>query len=96
MPPTQITLDSDIQTEHRPISTFNNSGSTIDFEIHTAIDEYINLGKSELYMCLKINLSKRNLAKDQDIKVEDWKKIAPVNYLLHSMFKQIKAFRLLY
>ncbi len=90
VPPTQLTVEADLQTEHRPISTITSSLAPIEFEIHTGLDEYINLGKSELYLCLQISLSKTNVAKEQKITTSDWKNIAPVNYLMNSFFKQIK------
>ena len=90
VPPTQLTVESDLQTEHRPISTITNSLSPIEFEIHTGLDEYVNLGKSEIYLCLQISISKTNMAKEPLIKIDDWKKICPINYLLNSFFKQIK------
>ena len=90
VPPTQLTVESDIQTEHRPISVISDSISPIEFEINTGLDEYINLGKSELYLCLKINLKKTNLAAVKAMSTDNWKEISPVNYLLNSMFKQIK------
>src|SRR5260370_13195180 len=91
VPPTQLIVDKDITTEHRPISVINSSASPIQFEIHTAVDEYINLSKSEIKISMKICLSKTNLATDQDVKPEDWDKIWPVNNLLHSMFKAVKV-----
>lgn len=89
VPPTQLMVEHDIQTEHRPISTLS-SGSPIQFEIHSGYDEYINIGKSELYLCVRISLSKTNIAVDPTIKAADWKTIAPINYLMNSMFKQVK------
>ena len=74
VPPTQLTVEEDIQTEHRPISVITDSISPIEFEIHTGIDEYINLGKSELYLCIKIKLKKTNMSKDVAITTDDWKK----------------------
>jgi hypothetical protein len=91
VPPTQLMVSGDVQTEHRPISTISNNSSPIDFEIHSAYDEYINLGKSELYMCIRINLKKASTEKDPDVKLADWKKIAPVNYLMNTMFKNVKV-----
>jgi hypothetical protein len=88
VPPTQLMVDSDVQTEHRPVSTVTNAISPIDFEIHTGLDEYINLCKSELYLCVKIHLEKLDKTA---VKADDWKNICPVNYLLNSMFKQIKV-----
>ena len=40
LPPVQTTVESTIQTEHRPISVLN-SGGHIEFNIPTGINEYI-------------------------------------------------------
>jgi len=85
LPPTQLTVEKDVFTEHRPINTYNSS-SVIQFVIPTNIDEYIQLRESLLYVKLKISLKKKDNAK---IFANDWKNVAPVNYLLHSMFKQL-------
>ena len=90
IPPTQLTVEGDLQTEHRPISTITNSLSPIEFEIHTGLDEYVNLGKSELYLCLQISVSKTSESKNPAMTNNDWKDIAPINYLMNSFFKQIK------
>jgi hypothetical protein len=89
IPPTQLTVEKDIQTEHRPIATLSHLSSLIQFEIHTGIDEYIQMRESELYLCIKVNLAKDSSSSDPKITADDWKKISPVNYLLHSMIKQI-------
>jgi len=70
VPPTQLIVDRDITTEHRPISVINDSSSPIQFEIHTAVDEYINLSKSEIKISMKISISKANLGTDKDVKKE--------------------------
>jgi hypothetical protein len=87
VPPTQLTVEKDIQTEHRPISTLSSSSSPIQFEIHTGIDEYIQMRECELYLCIRVSLVK--LGSSPDITADDWKKVSPVNYLLHSMIKQV-------
>src|SRR5882757_8106653 len=91
VPPTQLMVENDVQTEHRPICTITDCKSPVEFEILTGLDEYINLGKSELYLCLQVKLRRTNMAKDPAITTDDWKKIAPINYLLNTMFKQIKV-----
>jgi hypothetical protein len=58
VPPTQLTVEKDIQTEHRPISTLSSSSSPIQFEIHTGIDEYIQIRECELYPCTRVSLVK--------------------------------------
>jgi len=89
VPPTQLMIERDVQTEHRPISTISNANNTIEFEIHSGLNEYINLSKSELYLCLKIKLNKKLTSTTLELKEEDWKSIAPINYLLHSFIRQI-------
>ncbi|XP_054157669.1 uncharacterized protein F54H12.2-like [Oppia nitens] len=89
VPPTQLMIERDVQTEHRPISTLSNSTNTIEFEVHTGLNEYINLSKSELYLCLKFKLQKSTVSTTPEVKQEDWKLISPINYLMHSFIKQI-------
>ena len=85
VPPTQFMIERDIVTEHRPISTLN-SDSFIQFEIPTAADEYFKFEDLFLYMRVKVS-------KPATLKTDaDWSKIAPVNYLLHSMIKQLDIF----
>lgn len=88
VPPTQLMIERDVQTDHRPLTTIK-SDSPIEFEIHTGFNEYINLSKSELYLCLQIELAKVSTATPPDVTGDDWKKISPVNYLLNSFIKQI-------
>ena len=89
VPPTQLMIEKDVQTEHRPISTLSNATNTIEFEIHSGLNEYFNLSKCELFIGLKIKLNKSSISKEPEVKVEDWSKISPVNYLLHSFIKQL-------
>ena len=85
VPPTQTMIERDIVTEHRPISTIDPT-SFIQFEIQTAIDEYIDLEKLILYMKVKLNRIK-SLANESE-----FDNITPTNYLLHSMIKQVDIF----
>jgi len=87
VPPTQLTIERDIQSEHRPISVLD-SNSIIQFVITTAIDEYIQLRDTLLKIRLKINIKKANKT---DVNADDWKKIAPVNYLLQSLFSNVQV-----
>ena len=85
VPPTQTMIERDIVTEHRPIATIDPT-SFIQFEIQTAIDEYIDLEKLILYMKVK-------LQRIPTIKTDsEFDNIAPTNYLLHSMIKQVDVF----
>src|SRR5277367_6591333 len=85
VPPTQLTIERDVQTEHRPISVLN-SASIIQFVIHSAVDEYIQLRDTLLKMRIKINLKKKD---NTNVVEDDWKKIAPTNYLLQSLFSYV-------
>src|SRR6266436_6679771 len=87
VPPTQHTVERSIETEHRPISTLN-SLSFIEFNIPTALDEYILFNETYLYMRLRARISKPDKT---DITDDDWNRTVPANYLLHSMFKQIEV-----
>ena len=85
VPPTQTTIEDDLMTEHRPISTLD-SKSFIEFNISSGLDEYIRLDKTLFYLRMRINIKKPMAA---DVKKEDWKKVSTVNNLLNSLFKQI-------
>ena len=85
VPPTQAAVEQDILTEHRPISTLD-SKSNIEFSLSSAVDEYIRLDKTCLYIKLRIHIRKPlNL----EIKIEDWNDVSIVNNFLNSLFKQI-------
>jgi len=91
-PSVQLTVEKDEPQEYRPISSLTNNTSPIQFEIRTGLNQYIQFRECTLYMCLRVNLAKhKNLIENKEDKVtkEDWDKICPVNYLLHSMIKQI-------
>src|SRR5437868_8324880 len=85
VPPTQLTVENSITTEHRPISTLSPD-SIIEFSVNSAIDEYINLRDTMLHMRIKIDIAR---ASGANVTAADWKKIQPVNNLLHSLFRTI-------
>ena len=87
VPPTQLTIEKNIITEHRPLSTLNPN-SIIEFTVSSAVDEYIQLRETTLMMKLRVDIAK---AADATVAVvgDDWKKIQPVNNLLHSLFKTV-------
>ena len=58
VPPTQATIEKNFVTEHRPMSTLNPN-SIIEFQVNSAIDEYINLRDTQLYSRIKINIKKQ-------------------------------------
>ena len=85
VPPTQNSIERDIYSEHRPISTLNST-SAITFVIPTPIDEYLQLRECMLYMKIKINIKKST-----DVIAADWAKVSTTGYLLHSLFKQVEV-----
>lgn len=87
VPPTQTSIERDVYTEHRPISILN-SESAITFVIPTPLDEYMQLREMMFYIKIRIDLRKIN---GGDITSADWDKVSTVNYLLHSIFKQVEV-----
>jgi len=85
LPATQYAIQSNLVTEHRPISTVK-SDSTITFVITTPKDEYIQL--KDLLLRLKLRVKITKLSGDPP-STSEWTQVSPVNYLLHSLFKQV-------
>src|ERR1700712_4764613 len=84
VPPTQGVIERDIVTEHRPITSIDPS-SFVQFEIFTAVDEYLDLEKLFLYLKVRVNL-------DSTITDSDWIDVSPVSYLMHSVIRQMDIF----
>ena len=85
--PTQVVVDHDFYTDHRPIAVLQ-ADHPIDFALSSAEDEFILLNESKLLVKLKLTLTKDDKTA---VTEEDWKKIVPVNNLLHSLFKRIEV-----
>lgn len=85
-PKVQESIDHDFVAEYRPASALD-SKSFIEFNIHTAVDEYLRLYKTEFYLRLKITIE--NPLK-VEVKEDDWKNVSVCNNLLNSMFKQVE------
>ena len=90
VPGTQTTVMRDLVTEHRPISSVESS-SVIQFEIPTSTDEYVRFDETELYIKAKFDI-KQETDKDGKNIAKNWYSVSPINYLLHSMIKQIDVF----
>ncbi|RWS04209.1 uncharacterized protein B4U79_11400 [Dinothrombium tinctorium] len=86
VPPTQLSIEKSVETEHRPTSTLNAT-SFIEFDIPTSFDEYILLSETYLYMKVRIHLKKSGSEK---ITGADWSSVIPANYFLHSLFKVVE------
>jgi len=87
VPSTQLTIERDIQSEHRPISILTSS-SAVEFVIHLPIDEYAQLRDTLFKIKLKVNIKNKDNSK---VTAATWAKIAPVNYLLQSLFSYIQV-----
>lgn len=84
--PTQAVVEKTITTEFRPLSAVNGS-SCIQFRFPTPSDQYLQFNETYLYVKIRFLLERTD---DQDITLDDWKKVIPANYLLHSLFKQVE------
>jgi len=85
VPPTQTSVEQNILSEHRPISTLDSS-NPIEFNIYSGFDEYIRLDKTWFYIKIRVNLEK---PMNVSVVSDDWKKVSPVNNFMNSLFKQI-------
>ena len=84
--PTQVVVDHDFYTDHRPLAVVQKDGP-IDFALTTAEDEFICFSETKLFVKLKLTLAKNDATA---ITENDWSKIVPANNLLHSLFKRIE------
>jgi len=84
VPMTQTSIEKNIVTEHRPISTLS-SDSIIEFNVDSGPNEYIQLRESYLYMKIRVDINKTG----GNILEADWDKIGSVNTLLHSLFRTV-------
>ena len=92
VPPTQQTVDKFIRTEHKPISVLDST-SFVQFEIHTAFDEYLDL--ESIFLLLEIKLKTITGLEAYDGSSESskkWSDVMHAKYLLHSMIKQLDIF----
>ena len=84
LPAVHTTVESTIQTEHRPISILN-SGGHIEFNVPTAINEYIIPNETYLHVKLRVILNNT----DKTDVANDWNNVSIVNNFLNSLFQQI-------
>jgi hypothetical protein len=85
VPPTQNQIDKTLAVDFRPITSFQGSPQ-IQFEVPSRIDEYVEFDKMAIHF--KVKLQKLTSIKES----KDFDMISPVNYLLHSMIKQVDIF----
>jgi hypothetical protein len=84
IPPTQISIEKDVETEYRPSSVIDIT-QTFDYKILSARDEYINISEMYLYIQGRVRLRKNEGA----ITKGDWDSVIPAQYFLHSLFEQV-------
>ena len=86
VPPTQQSLERGRWIDYAPLSSVENTDSPINFLV-TGTDEYIDLSKTILTVTGKI-------VKDNESVLDgaNQANVAPVNYFLHSLFKQVDVY----
>ena len=77
VPYVQTTIEKDILSEHRPISTLD-SKSFIEFNLSSSEEEFIRLDRTLFNIRLRIKIGKPLKA---DVTKDDWKKVSTVNNL---------------
>lgn len=85
VPPTQCSIEKDLDSEIRPLSTLSVN-QPIEFIVNSSLDEYINFSETYIYVKCRVKLT-RNDNKPAD--ADDWNSVAPVQYFLHSLFSQV-------
>ena len=81
VPPTNISMERSLVTEYIPISSISDN-SPIEFNIPGG-EDYIDLGRTFLYLKAKVVNSKDNKV------LEATAKVGPINLWLHSLFSQV-------
>lgn len=81
MPPLNVSMERGEYVTHRPVSSMD-SGGPLEFQISSTPDLYLDMGRSKLYLKLKI-------VKATGANVTDTDHVVPVNLLLHSLFSQV-------
>ncbi|KAI1287884.1 hypothetical protein HDE_09787 [Halotydeus destructor] len=87
VPPTQISVTTTRETEHRPLSVLN-SRSPIEFHLNPSLSEYILMSETYLRMGIRIKLV--NTTTGATAPVGEYDRCQPVQNILHSMFKSIE------
>lgn len=84
VPPTQVSVARDLEPEYRPLAVITD-GQPIEFSITSAVDEYINLQETRIFVKLRVRLRK---ADGRNPTAADWESVIPAQNLLHSMFSE--------
>ena len=81
VPPLNTSMERSNQCVYHPISSLTDSGP-IEFNVSGSSDEYIDIGRTMLYIKLQVTQKNSN-------DLIDTAKVAPVNLLFPSLFSQI-------
>lgn len=82
----QAVADRYVRTQHRPKEVVSSNGNIV-FEFSLNHNEFLCFDESTL--CVRGSVSEISGHDKDEEHEEKWSKIYPVNYLLHSMFKQV-------
>ena len=83
VPPTQLSVVNDLETEHRPLQIIGDD-RLVQFEFTTAPNEYVKWTETELYIKLRFKI----ISAEKIIR-EDWGKFAPERNFMHSMIQSM-------
>jgi hypothetical protein len=86
VPPTQLSVVNDIETEHRPIQPISVD-RLAQFEFSTAPREYVKWTDTELYIKLRIKLTPHTVG--QAIKAADWSQFVLEKNFMHTMIQSL-------
>lgn len=81
VPPTQTSVEEGFHIEHFPLATLAE-GSPIEFAVNGSGEEYVDLHNTFLHIKAKV-------VRPDGANLPAGAEVAPVNYLLHSMFSQV-------
>lgn len=87
-PGCQTVADRYIRTQHRPKEVVSSNGNIV-FEFTLNHNKYLSFDQSVLSVKGNIEDISGHKLDDEGASEELWSNIYPVNYLLHSMFKQV-------
>lgn len=86
VPPTQLSVVQDVETEHRPIQPISTD-RLVQFEFSTAPNEYVKWSDTELYMKLRFKL--KSLVETQTVPRVSWDFIDPQQNFMHTMIQSL-------
>ena len=86
VPPTQLSVVNDVETEHRPLLPMSSDRLAV-FEFSTAPNEYVKWTETEIYMKLRIKLA--SLQGATELKRTDWDRINTEPNFMHTMIQSL-------